>query len=328
MFGFLKKFQKSRKISCSGKGAQAFPPQIVIRSGNRSFSAASLDEQFLGMLLGTNSRIDSALNSFEKTALSRLRKLVRSNTEFSRIFPRSPDVLAQLAPLIEADELDMLAIANLVIQDQALVGDVMRLVSSAEYRNKGLVSCLYDAIVLLDREGLQLLVELAAQHPVTDVEKGHFVTITSKTLSDQSEVTANVANLLCQERQQQCFHAYLSGLMHNIGFTLGCTVLDEVFDGTQAPNSKRFQEEFVELCLELTTSAAKHWQLPGVVCQLFEMQSDQITDEAYCEMATNLYIADRIAKAKVLGSRIGLDENDVSILINRMQCDISLKGLK
>jgi len=77
----------------------------------------------------------------------------------------------------------------------------------------------------------------------------------------------------------------------------------------------------------LTTSAAKHWQLPGVVCQLFEMQSNQIVDEAYCEMATNLYVADRIAKAKVLGSRIDLDEDDVSILINRKQCDISLKAL-
>jgi len=68
--------------------------------------------------------------------------------------------------------------------------------------------------------------------------------------------------------------------------------------------------------------------LPGVVCQLFEMQSNQIADEAYCQMAINLYVADRIAKAKVLGSRIGLDENDVSILINRMQCHISLKGLE
>lgn len=327
MFGFLKNFQKSRKAACYGKGVKGFPPQIVIKSGNRSFSAANLDEQFLGMLLGANSRIDTALNAFEKTVLSRLRKLLRSNAEFSRIFPRSPDTLAKLAPMVEEDELDMLTIANLVIQDQALVGDVMRLVNNVEYRNKGSVSCLYDAIVLLDREGLQSLVDIAAQHPVTDVEKGHFVTITSKSLSDQSEVTANVANLLCQEKHQKCFHAYLAGLMHNVGFTLGCTVLDEVFDGTQAPNSKRFQKEFVELCLELTTSAAKHWQLPGVVCQLFEMQSNQITDEAYCEMATNLYVADRIAKAKVLGSRIGLDEDDVTILINRTPCDISLKSL-
>jgi len=328
MFGFLKNFQRFRKASVSGKGSQSFPPQVAIKSGNRSFSAANLDEQFLGMLLGANSQIDTALNNFEKESLSRLRKLVRSNAEFSCIFPRSPDILPQLAPLIEADELDMLAIANLVIQDQALVGDVMRLVSSAEYRNRGSVTCLYDAIVLLDREGLQSLVEQATQHPVTDVDKGHFVTITSKTLSDQSAITANVANLLCQEREQQCFHAYLSGLMHNIGFTLGCTVLDEVFDGTQAPNSKRFQQEFVELCLELAASTAKHWQLPGVVCQLFEMQSNQIADEAYCQMAINLYVADRIAKAKVLSSRIGLDENDVSILINRVQCDISLKGLE
>jgi len=327
MFDFLKNFQKSRKASCAGKGVKGFPPQIVIKSGNRSFSASNLDEQFLGMLLGANSRIDTPLNGFEKTALSRLRKLVRSNAEFSRIFPRSPDVLVKLAPMVEADELDMLSIANLVIQDQALVGDVMRLVNNVEYRNRGTVTCLYDAIVLLDREGLQSLIEVAAQHPVTDADKGHFVTITSKSLSDQSVVTANVANLLCQEKQQQCFYAYLGGLMHNVGLTLGCTVLDEVFDGTQAPNSKRFQQEFVELCLELTTSAAKHWQLPGVVCQLFEMQSNQITDEAYCEMATNLYVADRIAKAKVLGSRIDLDEDDVSILINRKQCDISLKAL-
>jgi len=327
MFGFLRKFKKTRKAGCSAKGVKGFPPQIVIKSGNRSFSAANLDEQFLGMLLGANSRIDTGLNAFEKTALSRLRKLVRSNAEFSRIFPRSPAILSKLAPMVEADELDMLTIANLVIQDQALVGDVMRLINSVEYRHKGSVTCLYDAIVLLGREGLQSLIEVAAQHPVTDADKGHFVTITSKSLADQSKVTANVANLLCQEKQQQCFYAYLAGLMHNVGLTLGFTVLDEVFDGTQAPNSKRFQKEFVEMCLELTTSAAKHWQLPGVVCQLFEMQCNQISDEAYCEMATNLFVADRIAKAKVLGSRIGLDEDDVSILINRAQCDIRLKSL-
>ena len=327
MFGLLKNLQRFRKSGCSANGTTGFPPKIGIKSGSRSFSATSLDEQFLGMLLGANSRIDTALNDFEKESLSRLRKLVRSNAEFSRIFPRSPEILPQLAELIDADQLDILAIANLVIQDQALVGDVMMLISSAEYRNKGSVTCLYDAIVLLDRVGLQSLVDVATRHPVTEVDKGHFVTITSKTLSDQSAITANVANLLCQETEQKCFYAYLSGLMHNIGFTLGCTVLDEVFDGTQAPNSRKFQQEFVELCLELTTSAAKHWQLPGVVCQLFEMQSNQVADEAYCQMATNLYIADRIAKAKVLGSRIGFDENDISIIVNRVQSDISLKGL-
>ncbi len=328
MFGFLKNFQRFRKTGCSTRGVNGFPPQVVIKSGNRSYTGVNLDEQFLGMLLGVNSQIDTALNDFEKESLGRLRKLARSNAEFSRIFPRSPDILPKLAPLIDADQLDMLAIANLVIQDQALVGDVMRLVSSADYRNRGPVTCLYDAIVLLDREGLQSLIELATQHPVTDVEKGHFVMITSKKLSDQSAITANVANMLCQEKEQQCFHAYLSGLMHNIGFTLGCTVLDEVFNGTQAPNSRKFQQEFVALCLELTTSTAKHWQLPGVVCQLFEMQSNLVADEAYCQMATNLYLADRIAKAKVLGSRIGLDENDMTILVNRMHCDINLKGLE
>lgn len=328
MLNFLRRIFGSKDKHCPGRGAQGFPPQIVIRTGNQAYTGGQIDEQFLGMLLGANSRVDAPLNPFEKESLTRLRRLVRGGGNHAERFPRLPKILPEVQRMLQQPEFDELAIANLVIRDQALVGDVMRLMYSADYRDQqDTVSCLFDAIRLLGRVGMVKMLEQAEARPVLDVEQGHFVMITSPLLAAQAEKTALLTSLLCDEQGQDCFFVYLAGLMHNIGFTLGCTVLDEVFDGSYAPHSKYFQRDFVALCMELTVLTARNWQLPVNVCRLLETQHQVVSDPAFCRLASILFSADRIAKAKILASRLGIDEQQADITINRVACDVRLGNL-
>ena len=334
MFGFAKKLFKLRKTTCSNQRGQAFPPQIVIRSGSRSISGASIDEQFMGMLLGVNSQIDTALNNFEKDSLAQIRRLLKSGEEFSRLFPRTAHVLPELQQTLKSSADNSLNISEMIEHDQALVGDLMHLYQALPAREKADITSLEQLVIVLGEEGMADLVTHTMLRPVIDLDHGHFVAIAAEKLSLQARMTASLVVQLCRETEQgekadqHCFLAYVSGLLNNIGLLIGCSVLDNVFDGTQAPHSRQFQQEFSVLCSELATEAVQHWKLPDIIGQVMQMQSHKTAESACCQQASNLYVADRVARAKILGDRIGLDEENAEISINRMHCELSLKTLK
>jgi HD-like signal output (HDOD) protein len=283
---------------------------------------------FFGVTLGSTSRIDTGLNGFEKKVLGQLQTLVQKSSQASSLLPRLPTILPKVIQALRDEESSAPQIAELIEQDHILVAEVMRLVHSPYYKTRQEITSLKQATVMLGREGLRQLVASAIVRPMLNTHGGHFVKLSSRLLWDHAEKTALGSSLLCKADEELRFYAYLAGLLQNMGFTVGFAVLDNIFDGTEAPNSKQFLFEFIMLCRKLSVAIVRSWSLPEMLCEAVRMQSLSDSDNNASSLANTLYIADHIAKAQILSQRLSLDPAKTSILLNRKPCEDCIKCLE
>ncbi len=328
MLNFKKRFSSLKKGTNNNGQDSGFPPNIVFKSGASSINATEVDNLFFGVLLGATSQVDRELNDFEKTALQQLNSLVQKNQQASKLIPRLPSVLPKVIQALREEDASADQISGLIEQDHILVGEVMRLVNSPYYRTRQEITSLKQATVMLGREGLRQLVASAIVRPLMIANSGHFVKLSSKMLWEHSEKTAMAIVKQCSEGEEQRFYAYLAGILQNIGFTVGFTVLDSIFDGTQAPNSKLFLQQFVVLCRELSAAIATSWILPSQISDTFITMAHPLDHPEVSSLETTLFITDRMVKAQILGSRINFAPSSARILINGKPCESCLKTLE
>ena len=326
MLNIRKRFSALTKNG-NNKHASAFPPHMVFKSGVNSISGTDIDEQFYGVLLGATSRIETELNPFEKNALQQITGLIQKKEQAAKLIPRLPTILPKVIQALRIETVTADEIASLIEQDHVLVGDVMRLVNSPYYRTRQEITSLKQATIMLGREGLRQLVASAIVRPLMISNSGHFAKLSSRQLWEHSEKTALAVVQQCTEDEEMRFYAFLAGILQNIGFTVGFNALDSIFDGSHAPNSKQFLQLFIARCRELSAEIAKNWSLPDAVCEAFETMIDPTQHPEAPRLATTLYIADRIAKAQMLGPRVKFDASNAKILLNRKSCDSCLETL-
>ena len=318
MFGFLKNLSASK--AKAGNSKTAFPPELVFHSGATHLTGIDLDDVFYGVLLGATSRIDAPLNPFEKDSLQQL-KTVAEIANTADILPRLPAILPKLIQLLREENSSAEDIAKLIEQDHILVADVIRLVNSPYYRTRQKITSLKQATVLLGRNGLQQLVTGALIRPLLNVDKGHFVKLSSKLLWDHAQKTALATSRLDQYDDEMRFFVYLAGILQNLGFIVGCMELDKKFDGSHSPNSAHFLRDFVKTCRSLSVTIAQNWQLPTVVIETLNILAVPNDNSNFLPLATTVYTADHIAKAQILADRIKLNPGDMSILLNKKPCE-------
>lgn len=326
MLSLIKRLSPKKQKNTSN-GISAFPPLLTIRSGASSNTATDLDESFYGVLLGATSQLDTELNQFEKKALQQVNSLLQNTKKASDLLPRLPTVLPQVIKASRNQNASAGEIAELIEKDQILVAEVMRLVNSPLYKTRQEITHLKQATVMLGQEGLKQLITSAMIRPLFNASSGHFVKLSYKLLWEHSEKTAISARQLCQADEALNFNAFLGGILSNMGFIAGFNNLDSIFDGTQSPNSKLFNQKFTQLCRAITASIARSWRLPDEVCQSFQELAFPENNNQPSPLSTILYTADHIAKAQILADRINLDLSDTSILLNGKPCVDCLQGL-
>lgn len=318
MFDFLKNLSASK--AKTGSNSSSFPPKLVFRSGATNYTANDLDDVFYGVLLGATSRINAPLNPFEQDSLRQLNSIAQiANT--ADVLPRLPAILPKLIGLLREENSSTEDIAKLIEQDQILVADVIRLVNSPYYRTRQKITSLKQATVLLGRDGLQQLVSGALLRPLMNIDTGHFVKLSARLLWDHAQKTALATSRLDLQDEELRFFAYLSGILQNLGFIVGCMQLDKKFDGSHSPNSIEFLRSFVKACRGLSATIALNWQLPPNVIETLETLATLNDKSNHSPLTTTVYTADYIAKTQILADRIHLNPEKIIILLNNQPCN-------
>jgi HD-like signal output (HDOD) protein len=330
MFKLRPLFSLPKKKALNREALTLFPPDLVLQNGNIIVTAESLDEKFHGLLLGAHSSINTDLNQFESTVLKEIKDLLQHSAKSSDILPRLPLIVPKVMKLLRINKTSSRKISELIEKDPVLVGDVMKLTNSPYYRTRRKITSLQQATVVLGSEGLRRLVANALIKPLINLRSGHFSRIGSPLLWEQAEKTAIASSVICKgkkESEETQFHAYLLGILQNIGFTIGFRVLDKAFDGTQAPNSKEFQLEFARQSRFITSQVARSWSMPSQICDALDSQSKMKCNESSSALSETLYIADRIAKAQILRQSANLNLTKTKILLNQQPCHTCRKAL-
>lgn len=156
----------------------------------------------------------SAADAAADAALRRLDALLADPGAQARLLPRAAVVLPRLLASLRRDTGSVPELARLVMQDMALVAEVMRLANSSFYRRSVPVVQLQPAIQRLGVAGLRAAIARTVLKPMI-VERGASVApAVAERLWQHIDRHAQWASGLARRHGLDDFEAYLLGLVH------------------------------------------------------------------------------------------------------------------
>jgi HD-like signal output (HDOD) protein len=130
--------------------------------------------------------------------------------------PPLPGVALELMTLTNRDDSTIDRIVRLLEQDEMLAGGVMRLIGSPLYTARTPIRTLKEAVVRLGVRTVRDLVFETALHQGVFTLPEYSETI--EQIRRHSTVTAYIARIACRHAKIDEEHAFLCGLLHDIGF--------------------------------------------------------------------------------------------------------------
>ncbi len=261
-----------------------------------------LDTAFYAHILGVQSAMVCELNAFETIALRKLSQLLKEDISHSSLVPRLPSIIPRVMNSLRNDKLSTLNLATEIGRDPVLVGEVIRLANSPYYRVGQETTSLERAIFRLGRDGVRQLAANAALKPLFNQKSGHFTGLSGTILWQQSEKTAIACDYMAKQHKADRFHAYLAGIVQNVGFTVALSVLDSAYAGKDAPRSEYFREQFITGSRKLSCIIANQWEFPARVVRALEAQVHSRNMKEVPTLDNMLYMGDKLAKMRVLSA--------------------------
>ncbi|UCF93158.1 MAG: HDOD domain-containing protein [Desulfobacterales bacterium] len=167
---------------------------------------------------------------------------------------------------------DIRAIEKLILRDQALTGEVVRVARSAVYRNLAEVSTLRDVIQRLGiREVANIVALITYQHHFRSKDPGLRPAL--QELWRHSVGCAVGAHWLAERTPSrvQSHETFLAGLLHDVGKLFLLTVIDDIHNcdaRPRRPSAAGVAEALTALHTDCGWALMNHWNLPAQYCHV------------------------------------------------------------
>lgn len=272
---------KSTKAEYDGeRPGERMAPDIFDKDVDTSFTASMFGIEVL--------RVDEP-SAAERRVIERLTESGHGEGD-AKLVPRLPMVLPELMRLSRRDNVSPRELAERLSSDPTMVGEVVRLANSPRFRTDRDISNLQDAVLLLGSTGLQQLVASVALRPIFNKEQGRFSRTSGTRLWDLAQRCSH-ASVLLSDRVTDLFHAYLAGLVANVGLIAALRVIDASYDDEQVPDSEAFHKAFHDASARMSCQIAQMWDFPQDVCEAVR----QLEDANPAAQPSNLRLALRVA---------------------------------
>jgi len=214
--------------------------------------------------------------------------------------PPLPGVALELMSLSNRDDATIDRVVHLLEQDQMLAGGVMRLIGSPLYAARTRIRSLKEAVVRLGiRTVRDLVFETALSQGVFRLaEYGE----TIEQIRRHSTVTAYIARIVCKHAKIDEEHAFLCGLLHDIGFA-GLLFAVSNVEAEASPPLLQLWSEIDLMHEQASRLITKLWNLPVELQELVGHHHHLHTGET-SRIAAAIHIADRLSErfgASVVG---------------------------
>ncbi|MCO5977716.1 HDOD domain-containing protein [Ideonella sp. NS12-5] len=282
-----------------------------------------LDRRFVGELLQVAHWEDTPPSGAERDTLRRLAALV-IQPQADALVPRRPTALPRLLGLMQDENASARELAALVAQDPALLGEVMRLANSVQFRGERRVESLEQAVMMLGQWGLRQLVTRALMTPVFSARQGRFAPRANPRLWDEAARCAHGCAWLT-EGDSTRFDAYLAGMVVDTGMIAALRVMDQVFPPQAQAGSQQFLAALLPMSARLSVGIARQWQLPAPVIEAIAAHAERCADPGRppaAALATHLDTAIRCARRLLLK---GSDSPKQALPAGDMACQQELE---
>lgn len=207
--------------------------------------------------------------------------------------PPLPSVAMELLALSNKKDARASDVVRLLEQDEMLAGSVMRLVGSPIYSGRNNVTTLQEAVVRLGFKVVRDMVfEVALRSGVFDLEE---YAETVAQVQRHSTVTAYIARVVCNKARIDGDHAFICGLLHDVGFAaLMFAVTDS--EGAAAPPLEQLWTDVDALHERASGILARLWGLPDSMAEVVGHHHHLHTGE-FSKVAAAICVADRLSRS-------------------------------
>lgn len=217
-------------------------------------------------LLGADRSAGAGPTSAESAALERLDAVLAQPGLPEDLLPRAAALVPQLlAMLRQGDELPVSALAQRVARDAVLTAEVLKLAGSAYYRGRGEAGDLQQSISLIGVQGLHTVIARVVLKPIYDHAPGPWSRAAGPRLWLHAEALA--AECALRAEAVPVFDAYLTGLLHDSGWTAAFNVLDRAGIAPEVP-SEAFSAAIERRAYRLFGRAARRWAITPAFAEL------------------------------------------------------------
>jgi HD-like signal output (HDOD) protein len=308
----IKQAQRTRQSTAADPaGAEPGPGPAHRVSGPLD---GNIDRRFTAFLFGVGSPVAAKAGAAERRVIVQIEQVVAHNRG-PNLVPRLPVELPRLISLVRRDDVSPRDLSERLMRDPTLVGEVVRLANSPRYRTGRDIADLQEAVIALGQSGLTQLVVSAAMRPIFDARQGRFGRIAGTRVWDVTERCSHACVHLSGDAINP-FHAYLAGMVANIGMIGALRVLDTDYSDHQPPRTEEFHDCLRQAAAKLSVQIARQWDFPSTVCRAVHQFGAGPPGTADDDLTRVLRTADRIAKCHVLSPGLagaalaGLDDRE------------------
>jgi len=257
-----------------------------------------VDASFTASMFGVEALRADRPSAAERRAIEQLMEASHGKGD-PKLVPRLPMVLPELMRLSRRDDVSPRQLAERLSSDPTMVGEVVRLANSPRYRTERDISNLQEAVMLLGSDGLQQLVASVALRPIFNKGQGRFSRTSGTRVWDLAQRCSH-ASVLLSDRVTDSFHAYLAGLVTNVGLIAALRVIDTAYDDAQAPDAEDFHKTFHDAAGRLSCQIAKMWDFPQEVCDAVQRLEQSEIESQPSNLRLTLRVADTASKWHML----------------------------
>lgn len=257
----------------------------------------------------------------EQTVMQALYKLLASDLNDAVIVPRVPSVIPQLLNSLRSKTISAGELSRQIVKDVVLVGEVINTVNSALYNPADRINSLEKAVMVLGEEGLRLVIAKVAFRPIINLNAGQFTRRAAPHIWGQSEKCAVACHTLA--RDMDPFHAFLTGLMKNVGLIIAFRLLDQTCEQGKFKYSPAFQPIFSSVAATLSYRIAQRWEFPEHVILALQQQAGGRKAIEWSPLGHLLHTADLIAKMRLLVNHGQLNSSDKKLRIGLNPAEVS-----
>ncbi len=212
--------------------------------------------------------------------------------------PLLPQVAIQVSQLSRMPEVPLDRLANLIISDQALTANILRVANSAFFRRGNPCDSIPAALVRLGTNSIrEITLALSVRSKL--FTPGRFNDLFDALWKHASAV-GGAARVLAQLTGLNPDGAYLCGLIHDIGKPIALNTaieIGKVQDVSDAEIRAALPRVFEAFHQQIAGHAAKAWNFPDWVCEAVRFHEEPNNSKEFVRETWMVHLADRLVKA-------------------------------
>ncbi len=212
--------------------------------------------------------------------------------------PLLPQVAIRVSEMSRMAEVPFDKIANLIISDQALSANILRVANSAFFRRGNPCDSIPAALVRLGTSTIREIT-LALSVRAKLFKPGRFNDVFEQLWRHASGV-GGAARVVAQIAGKNADGAFLCGLIHDIGKPIALNTAIEIGNLQEIPDAEirgALPRVFTAFHQQIAGRAAKAWNFPDWVCEAVRFHEEPNNATDFRKETWLVHIADRMVKA-------------------------------